>query len=99
MYSRLSFVLFIFLAVIFSCGKDKEDFPGSTMPADTLSAGWQKIAIGNVPGGLADIFFVNNNTGWLAGDKYIAKFTDGGLTLTTQTIADSTYIYNLFYLH
>lgn len=50
--------------------------------------------------GLTDIFFVNNNTGWVAGGDFLAKSTDGGLTWTRQQVSTETVsIGNLFFLN
>ncbi|MFT3932316.1 MAG: YCF48-related protein [Chitinophagaceae bacterium] len=53
--------------------------PGTGDLPDTLGAGWQKIKVDTTVG-FTDIFFVDNNNGFLCGESYIGKSTDGGLT-------------------
>jgi photosystem II stability/assembly factor-like uncharacterized protein len=88
MQSKLKpfFMLFIVVA-IFSCSK--HDNPIAPIPEklDTLGAGWQRIKIDS---GLnfEDIYFLNNQTGFLCGERYVGKSTDGGLTWS-RCIPDS----------
>lgn len=83
MVSKLKWI-FLLLAVnsfIFSCTKH-HDSPGQPpQPAlfDTLGAGWERIKIDTTLN-FEDIFFVNSQTGFLCGDKYLGRSDDGGIT-------------------
>lgn len=75
--------IFLLLAInlfIFSCTKH-HDSSGPPQPVlfDTLGAGWQRIKIDTTID-FQDIFFVNAQTGFLCGDKYLGRSDDGGLT-------------------
>ena len=73
-YSRLITVIVV-LFFLPSCSKDNAPPPKPPPPIDTLTAGWQKITI-NEAQGLLDIFFVNNNIGWVCGGNYMGKSID-----------------------
>jgi hypothetical protein len=83
---------------IFSCSKhDNPVTPPAPELFDTLGAGWQRIEI-NKSQTLEDIFFVNNQTGFLCGYKYLGKSTDGGLTWN-RIIPDSlNQAFTIFFL-
>lgn len=68
------------VALSISCGKDGKDKDDTNKPPgpDTLTIGWQKIAMPDSID-LYDVFFVNNQVGYLCGPDYLAKSTDGGL--------------------
>jgi photosystem II stability/assembly factor-like uncharacterized protein len=81
---KLFIGLVVAILIIASCSKDKiyPEPPVEPPPApkfDTLGAGWQKIS-GDTIKNYTDIFFVNNQTGFLCAANYIAKSVDGGLT-------------------
>lgn len=99
-YSRLLFVAVA--AVIFinlnSCDKDSDPPPDPPAPIDTLGTGWQKSQI-NGAGGFVDIFFVNNNVGWVCG-KNLYKSVDGGINWNKQTVLDDTTGFgNMYFLN
>lgn len=97
LYSRLIAVIAV-IYFLSSCGKDNVPPPEPPPPIDTLTAGWQKITI-NEAQGLLDIFFVNNNIGWVCGGNYMGKSMDGGLTWTKQQVStENINIFNLFFL-
>ncbi len=84
MLNKLKFALLLLLTavIVFSCTKHNNDQPVNPVtPAqhDTLGAGWQKIQL-DTSLIFQDIFFVNNQTGFVCGNNYIGKSTDGGLT-------------------
>jgi photosystem II stability/assembly factor-like uncharacterized protein len=92
--------LLIVCIVICSCTKHHDTPVTVPNPVvfDTLGAGWQRIKVDTTKN-FQDIFFVDNQTGFLCGDKYIAKSTDGGLTWK-QVLPDSlvgSYV-NLYFL-
>jgi photosystem II stability/assembly factor-like uncharacterized protein len=97
--SRLpAVILFILVAGISSCKKDAAPPPPPPPDLDTLGAGWQKITSPATVGGFTDVFFVNNNVGWLSG-RYLYKSTDGGLTWNRQPVLNDTSSYsNLFFI-
>jgi photosystem II stability/assembly factor-like uncharacterized protein len=79
LFLTLSVILVLFIN---SCKKsDQSPDPGPdpipTPKPDTLSTGWKKITITGV-NIFSDIFFNNNSTGYLVGDKSY-KSVDGGL--------------------
>lgn len=86
MLRKLKFLsgLIIAVLVMATCSKDKI-YPEPPLPPppvpkfDTLGAGWQKIN-GDTTKNYTDVFFVNNQTGFLCAANYIAKSVDGGLT-------------------
>jgi photosystem II stability/assembly factor-like uncharacterized protein len=71
----------------------------------TTNAGisWDSTVIGNV---INDIFFINDNTGWLAGTTsqnlpykgIIWKTVNGGNSWTTQLMSDSVNSYSTFFI-
>jgi photosystem II stability/assembly factor-like uncharacterized protein len=71
--------LFILISLSFiACSKNKgnDNPPANT---DSLSTGWKKITLPAHQGG-ADVFFINNTTGFVAGGSQISRSTDGGNT-------------------
>ena len=60
--------------LLFSCSS-RPPVPPPT-PVDTLGAGWRKISLPELF--FNDIFFINNNTGYVVGNGTIFKSTDGG---------------------
>jgi photosystem II stability/assembly factor-like uncharacterized protein len=74
----------ILLGLLFfnsSCKKDKNTEPVvEIQKPDTLTTGWKKIIV-NKSDNYADIFFKNNNTGYLTGTKTY-KSLDGGINWT-----------------
>jgi photosystem II stability/assembly factor-like uncharacterized protein len=61
--------------IFFACSKNSSsDNPPAT--TDTLGTGWKKITMPELS--YNDIFFINNNTGYVAGDNNIFRSTDGG---------------------
>jgi photosystem II stability/assembly factor-like uncharacterized protein len=94
--ASILFVTYLFLAG--SCGKDNAP-PPAPPEVDTLGTGWQKITVPGVPG-LIDIFFINAQTGYICGEDYIAKSTDGGLTWTKQVTPPGLgRIINLYFIN
>src|ERR1700733_2379701 len=84
-----SILLAIFIFIV-SCRKHHDNLP-LTPPQperfDTLGTGWQRIKIDTTLN-FEDIFFVNNQTGFLCGYKYLGKSIDGGITWT-RIVPDS----------
>lgn len=67
----------IIVPFFFSCGKDPSDSGHVPVtPVDTLNAGWAKIVM--TQSSLNDIFFINNNTGYVIADADIYKSVNGG---------------------
>jgi photosystem II stability/assembly factor-like uncharacterized protein len=99
MISKLKFIYLVLAAGVFVLSCSKHNKPPATAPEllDTLGAGWQRIKIDTTLN-FEDIFFVNNQTGFLCGDKYLGKSVDGGLTWK-RIIPDSlnTNFVNLFF--
>jgi|GEM_PF-668895 len=60
--------------LLFSCSSKSPDVQPT--PVDTLGTGWRKISMPD-SNGFADIFFINNNTGYVVGAG-IFRSTDGG---------------------
>lgn len=84
-----SCLLLLVCMVICSCTKHHDTPVTVPNPVlfDTLGAGWQRIKVDTTKN-FQDIFFVDNQTGFLCGDKYLAKSTDGGITWK-QVVPDS----------
>lgn len=94
LFAAITIVLFIGFN---SCDKDGDPPPPEPPPTDSLGVGWQKIQITGTAG-LSDVFFVNNNVGWVCGQG-VFKSTDGGITWNKQTVTnDSSGYSNLFFL-
>jgi len=96
------FVIGSMLIILFivGCDKDNDPDPPAPPPTDTLGTGWQKI---NIPGNgnhFNDVFFTDNQVGYICADKYLAKSIDGGLTWNKFNLPDSLtgHYYNLFFL-
>ncbi len=75
-------LLLVLTAVSGSCKKEKtepEPAPPAPVQQDTITTGWSKNSrfIGK---SLSDIFFINNNTGFVLGGDSAYKSTDGGRT-------------------
>ena len=102
MQTKLKFTLLLLLTavVIFSCTKHNNDQPVTpVLPPqfDTLGAGWQRIQVDSGRD-FEDVFFLNNQTGFLCGNQYLGKSTDGGLTwknLLPDSVKDK--FINLFF--
>ena len=97
-YSRLLFAAI--LAVIFininSCDKDNEP-PPDPPPVDSLGVGWTKSQISGAAG-FSDVFFVNNNVGWVS-STHIYKSTDGGVSWNKQAMAHDSGFSNMFFIN
>jgi len=99
---KLPFVTLVLLFTIAVASCSKDDNPPAQPPPpeqlDTLGAGWQRIKPA-APENLEDIFFVNNQVGFVIGDQYAGKTVDGGLTWTS-VIPDSLKqdFINVFFL-
>lgn len=59
--------------LLFSCSSKSPDVPPT--PVDTLTTGWKKITMPE--SSFSDIFFINNNVGYVGGTS-IYRSTDGG---------------------
>jgi photosystem II stability/assembly factor-like uncharacterized protein len=87
-FFTLGVILILFIS---SCKKsDPVPDPIPVPKPDTLTAGWKKMTITGV-NNFADIFFKNNSTGYLTGDKTY-KSADGGLT---WNVISNRSFYNL----
>ncbi len=71
---RQFILLFLISPLLFSCSNKSPDVQPT--PVDTLATGWRKIA--TPTGDFGDIFFINNNTGYVTGNSSIYRSTDGG---------------------
>ena len=98
LYSRLpAIILLICIVGISSCKKDNSPPPAPPV-LDTLGTGWQIVTVPGNTGGFLDIFFVNNNVGWVAG-QFLFKSLDGGVTWNKQTVLnDVAGFSNLFFV-
>jgi photosystem II stability/assembly factor-like uncharacterized protein len=99
-YSRLFLPAIAIILVINlnSCDKDNDPPPEPPPPIDTLGVGWTKTQI-NGAAGFVDIFFVNNNVGWVCG-KNLYKSVDGGINWNKQQVLDDTSGFgNMFFLN
>ena len=61
--------------------------------------GWRTTLEPNANTSFNDIFFLTENSGWGAGDEYVAKTEDGGVTWASVTLPvvtdyDAVYFYN-----
>ena len=74
---RIILVFLISLSFI-GCSKP-HDPPAPPLSVDTLSTGWRKVTVASLPSA-ADIFFINNTTGFVCGSNVICRSTDGGNT-------------------
>jgi len=97
--SALCYLLTTISFFVLSCTKNGT--PPVIVPEllDTLGTGWQRIKVDTTQH-FEDIFFVDNQTGFLCGDKYLGKSVDGGLTWT-KILPDSTSagLVNLFFIN
>jgi photosystem II stability/assembly factor-like uncharacterized protein len=99
--SRIAFPLLTALILLAACSKDNDVGPNGangqdsipvvnppviSPPQDTLGTGWSRISSPALVGTFFDVFFVNNSTGYVSGDRFISKSTDGGLTWTKLPI-------------
>ena len=77
---KLFTLLLLAIALLQSCSKDPEHFPGPPVEEpvlpDTLSASWTKIS--GFTQAFYDIAFAGNSIGYLIGDSGLYKSTDGG---------------------
>ncbi len=93
--------LLVIIPFFYSCSKNGDDpIPDNpNIPVDTLSAGWTLV---NMPLNIdfLDIFFTSDKIGFVGGNKYLAKTTDGGLTWQKLPISDvdSFTCYNIFFI-
>lgn len=88
---NLIFLLSVLSIGIFSCSKPNDpttttgtsvgDTSNTALGTDSLGVGWQQIKI-DTTRHLSDIIFLNDQTGFVCGQGYIGKSTDGGLTWT-----------------
>ena len=88
--------LFAFSCCLFTaCSKKQDDAvntppPSATQKPDTLTAGWTKIMV--TPGNAVnDIFFTDNNNGYLAGGGGIYRSVNGGAAWTRVNTAGNYY--------
>ncbi len=91
------FAILILLSI--SCGKEDGPPPPPVDPPrgnDSLGIGWQKIPM---PDSLyfQDVFFVNDRVGYIAGNNYLAKSIDGGLTWTQLNMQGNEQGYSNLY--
>lgn len=104
----LPLLLLIISVLLFlgACQKN-DDAPSPVIPEtpvvpvlqDSLASGWQKINFGDSIA-LIDVWFVNNQIGFICGGGYIGKSTDGGLTwkkCMTPAASSGTFN-NLFFI-
>jgi len=89
----VSLLVFAIISMVQSCGKDGDAVvppppPPPPKPIDTLSAGWKKIYVDSSTF-LVDIAFPTSQIGYVCGDKYVGKSTDGGQTWAKLAIPDS----------
>jgi photosystem II stability/assembly factor-like uncharacterized protein len=89
MQSKLRLFSLLLVAGVFISSCIKHDFGDTSQPVliDTLGSGWQAVRIDTTLS-LSDIFFVNNQVGYVCGSNYLGKSLDGGLTWT-PILADS----------
>ena len=84
-FANITFVVLVLLTGVVSCSKDEADGPPVDPPLtflpDTLGTGWTKdsIATSFV---INDVFFVNNNTGYITADDGVRQTVDGGQSWT-----------------
>ncbi len=99
-FNRNSFYL-LFIVFIFctACGKNDNGPPPNPPKFDTLGIGWQKISLPDTLN-LSDIFFVDDVTGYLCGNAYLAKSINGGLSWSRYILPDSVneQLINIFFL-
>jgi len=81
--------LLVIIFVLASCSGGPNGDPVPEPPVlppvilpDTLSTGWAAAVTPSSSEGFADIFFADNNTGYLVGGANAYKSTNGGLTWT-----------------
>ena len=70
-------------------------------------SGWNTGLLKTTNGGLnwdhlfnlniADVYFINNDTGWITGDGLINKTTDGGYNWSTQIMNDDTTRMSIYF--
>jgi|GEM_PF-812481 len=98
MYLLRPCLLFVASALLLIAGCSKDDKPADP-PAppvsDTLPAGWSLVKLNRT---LLDVFFVDENTGYVCGVNYVAKSTNGGTTWTELKFqSDSLSFQNMFF--
>lgn len=73
--NTINILIVLIVPLFYGCSKNSSsDNPPAT--TDTLATGWKKITMPDLS--YNDIFFINNNTGYLVGDGNIFRSTDGG---------------------
>jgi photosystem II stability/assembly factor-like uncharacterized protein len=98
-YRRLFVCVLILSYVVFNGSCSKDPPPDPPPAVDTLGTGWQKLTIPGVTG-LADVFFVNAQVGFVCGNEYIGKSTDGGLTWSKASFPSGIGSFmNLFFIN
>ena len=107
MLKRKLFFQLLAIAILYgACSKPDDPMvstgtsPGDTIAIvqDSLGAGWQRINI-DTSRQFSDIFFVDNQVGFVCGQNYIGKSTDGGLTW--NSLLPSTFsgqFFNVFFI-
>ena len=72
------FPVLLLLSFIVSCSKKNEQIiPPPELKQDTLTSGWSKLKLND--DNLEDIFFVDSDTGYVAGNNGVYKSINGGL--------------------
>ncbi len=99
MQSKIKFFLLLIsiTAYISSCHKNNS---APVKPiTDTLGIGWQRIKVDSTMN-FTDIFFPTSQIGFLAGEHYLGKSTDGGLSWqqTPVTTGYNQIYFNLFFI-
>jgi photosystem II stability/assembly factor-like uncharacterized protein len=95
---RAGFLVVSFaLLLIYGCSKDdKPADPPAPPPPATLPDGWSRVILNK---SLLDVFFVDDKTGYVCGENYLAKSTDGGTTWNALTVPlDSVWLFNIFFV-
>lgn len=82
-----SLLFFLLFATTNSCTKERHN-PVFPILEDTLGTGWKKITLADTLL-LEDVFFINDLTGYICGNKYLAKSIDGGLTWNKFNLPDT----------
>lgn len=78
------FILATLFAVFSSCKKDPDDGPGTSLPSETIPAGWQ---ISSTSSQYTLITLDNAEDAWLAGAQSIAKQSGSAITDYSASVA------------